>query len=133
MTEKAKTQDGFTIIELLVSIFITAILVAGINAIYIAHLSSSQQTRSMGTVASFAENKIESLRSIGFLGLIDGTTDISNELPGNLKNPKSGTLVISSKEPGLKEVNLNISYNDQGSTRDYSYTTYIGELGVGQY
>jgi prepilin-type N-terminal cleavage/methylation domain-containing protein len=131
--KEIKNTDGFTIIELLVSIVITVILVAGINAIYIAHLSSSQQTRSMSTVASYAENKIESLRSLGFLGLSDGSTDISNELPGDLKNPKSGTLIISSKETGLKEVKLNISYNDQGNTRDYSYTTYIGELGVGQY
>jgi prepilin-type N-terminal cleavage/methylation domain-containing protein len=126
-------QAGFTIVELLVSVVVTTILVAGINSIYLTHLAQSQRVRNLALVNSFAENKIESLRSAGFLAISDGTTDISAQLPSDLWSPKSATLEISSATSGLKNVVLAITYNDGGQPKTLNYQTYVGELGVGQY
>lgn len=128
-----KQKNGFTIVELLVSLVVVAILTVGINSIYLTHLVQTQKVRNLALVNSFAENKIEALRSAGFLGLNDGTTDISNELPSDLWSPRSSSLQISSATAGLKNVDLTITYNDSGATRTYNYQTYVGELGVGQY
>ncbi len=81
---------------------------------------------------SYAESKIEALRSAGYLSLADGTTDITSELPDEL-NQASGSLVISSYNTAIKQAVLTINYNQQGNDQTYTYTTYIGELGVGQY
>lgn len=130
---KHNNQAGFTIVELLVSVIVVVILVAGINAIYLTHLTESHRVRNLILVNSFAENKIESLRSGGFLSISDETTDISNELPSDLWSPHSATLQITSAESGLKDIYLTITYNDNGTNKIFNYQTYLGELGVGQY
>ena len=127
------TEKGFTIVELLISMMVTVILVIGINSIYITHMTQAVRTRNLAVINSFVENKIESLRSAGFLTLNDGTTSISSELPAELMSPKSADMQISSHTSGLKRVVVNITYNDQGANRTFNYTTFIGELGVGQY
>jgi len=126
-------EKGFTVVELLVTIVVSAILVLAVNTILISHAYLSQRGRDLVLSNAYAELKIESLRSAGFLGLNDGTANITNELPSELSTPRSGTLVISSPSTGLKQAVITISYNEQGRTRTHTYKTYIGELGVGQY
>ncbi len=132
-TSIANKEKGFTIVELLVSMLVVTILVVSINSIYLTHLAQSHKARSLMLANSFVENKIEALRSAGFLSIVDGTTDISNELPSDLYAPKSASLQISSAESGLKSAVVSITYNENGAPRTYSYQTYVGELGVGQY
>lgn len=128
-----KEQSGFTVVELLLVIVVGSILVLSINTILTSHAYLSQRGRDLILANAYAELKMESLRSIGFLGLTDGTTDITNELPSELSNSRKGTLVISNFSPSVKQVLITITYNEQGKSRTYSYKSYIGELGVGQY
>jgi prepilin-type N-terminal cleavage/methylation domain-containing protein len=127
-----KNRDGFTIVELLVTILVGAILLTSAGMLINSQAYLSQRNRDLVLVNAFAEGKIESLRSTGFLGLSDGTTDITAELPEELNDSRSGSLVISPHSSAIKKIELNISYNEQGANRSYSYTTHIGELGVGQ-
>lgn len=119
--------------ELLVSLIVGAILVGSVTLLTTSYTHLSQRSLDLTVANSFAENKIESLRSIGFSGLADGTFDISSELPSELKSPHSATLQISTQASDIKKVNLTVTYNDQGAPRTYTYATYVGELGVGQY
>lgn len=134
MNKKPKINDlGFTIVELVVTI-----VVGGIFAISVSNLVSenshlSQRSRDIVTVNSFVEGKVEELRSIGYSGLSNGTTTVTNQLPSELDSPKSATVVITTPTNGLKKADISVTYNDQGVNTNYSYTTYIGELGVGQY
>lgn len=126
-------QNGFTIVELLITLIVGAIFVLAINTVFTTQSYISQ--RGMDTVLAnaYAEGKVESLRSQGYLTLADGTTNVTNELPSELKSPRSASLVISSYNSSIKKAVLTITYNEQGKTQTFSYTTYVGELGVGQY
>gem|GEM_PF-508039 len=126
-------NQGFTIVELLVAIVVGAIFATAINSVFTTHVYVSQRGRDLILANAYVEGKIEALRSKGFLGLSDGTTDIASELPAELKAPRSGTLVISSYNTAVKKVIATVTYNEQGKSRTYSYTTYVGELGAGQY
>ena len=128
-----RSSDGFTIVELLVTMIVGGVL-AGSVALFLAqHTHLAQKGRDVSVVNSYVENKVESLRSAGFLSLANGTTDIAAELPSELKSPRSGSLVISEESTSIKQIDISITYSDQGVARTYSYSTYIGELGVGQY
>lgn len=129
---KYPDQDGFTIVELLVTIVVGAILLTGLNVAIISQVHLSERTRDLTLSNAFVEYKIESLRSIGYSGLTDSTTNITSELPADLNSPRSGSLQISTLSSGMKQIDITVSYNSQGTNRTYSYTTYIGELGVGQ-
>lgn len=126
-------SQGFTIVELVVAIIVGSIITSAAMLILISHTRLSQRGRDLIIANAYAERKVESLRSLGFSGLGLGTTNITSELPTELNTPRSGSVEVSSQSSAVKKVVLTITYNDQGASRTYSYTTYVGELGVGQY
>jgi|SRR3989344_195667 len=133
MLKIRKDGSGFTIVELIITMLVGGVLVGSTHIILMSQVHLSEQARDLVIVNAYAENKIESLRSIGFAGLTNGTTSIASDLPSELKSPRSGTLQISAYSTAIKKADISITYNDQGKSRTYSYTTYVGELGVGQY
>ncbi len=128
-----KNDSGYTLVELLVTILVSAVLIGAASLIIVSQGHLSARGRDLVYSNSFAEGKFEALRSTGYLGLSDGNTDITNELPAELKAPRSATLSLTSPETGIKQAVLTITYNDQGVSRTEVYTSRIGELGVGQY
>lgn len=128
-----KKQYGFTIVELLVTITVIAILVPMIASLMSMIDALNDRARDRAAVNALVENKVESLRSISFVGLTNGTTDFTSELPASIGAPRSATYTISSVSAALKQVDVTVTFNDHGETRTATYKTYIGELGVGQY
>src|SRR3990167_10154896 len=128
-----RQQAGFTLVELLVAIIVGAIFAGSANLIIVQHTHLGQRGRDMVLANAYVEGKVEALRSKGFIGLNNGTTDITNELPTDLNAARSATLQISNYSNSIKKIDIAIAYNDQGANRTYSYSTLIGELGVGQY
>lgn len=128
-----KNQAGFTVVEILVAIIVGAVVITGANGIIVSQSYLSQRGRDLVLANAFVEGKVEGLRSTGFLALSDGTTDITAELPAELNSPRVGTVTISTYSSAIKRVDISITYNEQGASRNYSYSTLIGELGVGQY
>lgn len=126
-------QNGFTIIELIVSIVVFAILVPSVASFLSLLNDMNDRARDTAIINALAENKVESLRSAKFTSLTDGTTNFTNELPSTITPPKSATYQISTPQSGLKMAFITITYNDHGKQKSLSYKTYIGELGVGQY
>ena len=128
-----KDQSGFTIVELIVALIVGVIMVGSAILILTSGQRLAQKHRDLVVANAFVEQKVEALRSTGYLGLSNGTTSITSEMPTELNSPRSGSLQISTPSNGLKKVDITISYNESGVTRSFTYTTYIGELGVGQY
>lgn len=130
----SKNQSGFTLVELITAIGIGAFFIIAVSTLLINSSRISQRGRDIAVANSFAENKVEALRSAGYLRLDAGvTTDITGELPAELAAPRNASLAVSQQSTSIKEVLITIEYNDQGKQKTYSYTTYLGELGVGQY
>lgn len=128
-----RTQDGYMTVELIITFIVGAILILSLHGIVASHTFLSQRSRSTVLANAFAEQQVESLRSIGYLGVAIGTSDITSQLPATLKKPRSATLTVSAQTSAIKKVRLAVVYNEEGISRTQTYTTYIGELGVGQY
>lgn len=137
MKKTLKHQSGYTIVELLVAIFVAAILTLSITQLISSSTHISQSSRDMVATTSFVENKIEALRSAGFnspaLAVGPPYTIPVSELPTELKGPPSGSYVVEAYFLSVKKVTITITYNDQGRDRTHSFAALIGELGVGQY
>lgn len=132
MKVKMSTDDGFTLVELLVAIVVAGIVVMSLNQVVTTYLHVSQRGRYLNLANSYAEAKMEALRNAGYSSLANGTSNITSELPAQLPPGKSASMVVANGPAGLKKVDLSVTYKDQGQTYTYGYTTYIGELGVGQ-
>jgi prepilin-type N-terminal cleavage/methylation domain-containing protein len=125
-------QKGFSLIEMILAIVVGASFIAGMNIIVGNYTSLGLRGRNLTLANSYSEGKAEALRSIGYNGLNNGTTDISSELPAQLNKPRSASLAISQPQDGLKRIAITVTYYDNGASRSYNYETYVGELGVGQ-
>lgn len=130
---KTQKQNGFTIVELVITIVLFAILVPSIASFLNFLTDLNARSRNLATVNAMTENKVESLRSKGFVAVPLGTVDFSSELPPALAKPRAASYVVSAVNPSLKQVDVSISYTDHGQPESYTYRTYLGELGVGQY
>lgn len=127
-------SGGFTIVELLVVIIACGLFIGAVHVLITSNIHLNEKTRDAVVVNSFVEAKTESIRSAGFSSTSVGTTSITNEMPTELKAPRSATLTITNEagSPAIKRILITVSYNDQGMQQTYSYATFIGEIGVGQ-
>lgn len=130
---KQTKQSGFTLVELVVTITVFAIIVPALASMLGQLDGVNDRARDLSVINALVENKVEGLRSISFTGLLNGTTPFTSELPETIATPRSASYTISTVNSALKQVDVTVVYNDHGQTRTISYRTYIGELGVGQY
>lgn len=128
-----KNSLGFTTVELLIAISMIGIIVPSVIGLTTTINKLNNRANDLNTINSLAENKIESLRSLGFTGLSDGTTAFTNELPPSIGSPRSATYTVTSPQPDIRQVDIQIDYTDHGTPHSASYRTYVGEVGVGQY
>ncbi len=138
MSSIKSTQDGFTLLEVIVTITVAGFIMMGLVVLITNLYSISDRSYDLMLANSSAENKFEDLRSGTFLGLSDGPYDFTTELPSSLGSPKSATYTVGNSSlvnvsAAVKEINMTIVYNSHGKTQTLEYSGYIGELGVGQY
>ena len=118
--------------EILVAIAVSVTVLASLNVVVTSFLHVSQRGRYTNLANSYVEGKVEALRNVGFNGITLGTTSLTSELPSQLPPKSTATMTVSTQSAGIDQIDISVSYPDQGQTFTYSYTTYIGELGVGQ-
>lgn len=126
------TSEGLTLVEVLVTIAVAGVVVIALNSIVTNYLHISGRGRFLNLANSYVEGKVESLRNLGFNSLSSGTTNLTSELPAQLPRQRSASMTVSNASAALKQVDITVSYFDEGKNNSYSYTTYIGEIGVGQ-
>jgi prepilin-type N-terminal cleavage/methylation domain-containing protein len=124
-------SKGLTIVELLVAIAVAAIVTGSLSQVVTSYVHIAQRGRYLNLANAYVEAKVESLRNTGYSGLNTGTVSLTSELPSQLPPGRTASMTVTSPSTGIKQVDITVSYKDQGNL-SYSYTTYIGELGVGQ-
>lgn len=125
-------ENGFTLVEILVSIVLAAIIVFSLSSVVTAFIHTAKRGRYLNLANSYVEAKVEGLRNDGYNALTTGTTSLTSELSNQLPPSRNASMTVSSPSGGIKQVDISVSYKDNGRTNTYSYTTYLGELGVGQ-
>ena len=127
-----KHSEGFTLVEILVAITVAGIMIVTLNEVVNSYLHVSQRGRYLNLANAYVEAKTEELRNNGYNSLNTGTTNLKSELPAKLPPSKNASMTITDPGGGIKKIDISVSYFDNGQSNAYSYTTYIGELGVGQ-
>lgn len=125
-------QSGFTLVELIVAIVVIGLLVTGVTSLYITIEGTQRKTRLLESATRAGEKKLEELRNNHYNSLPDGETSFTSELPSDLPDPKTGTILVSEPTPGVKRVDLNITYKDGSANKEVELSSLIGVLGLGQ-
>jgi Tfp pilus assembly protein PilV len=60
---RTRSESGFTMVEIMVSLLLTAVAVMGILAVYLAEVRASSYTRHASEAVILAQDKLEQLRT----------------------------------------------------------------------
>lgn len=125
-------NQGFTLIEIVVATVLSGLLVISVTNLFIVTEDTQRQSQRMELATRAGEQKIEGLRNNHYNTLEPGTTiDFTDELPPLLDRP-SGTVEITEPEPGLRRLDVNVTYYDGRRERMVDLTTIIGDVGIAQ-
>jgi prepilin-type N-terminal cleavage/methylation domain-containing protein len=131
-TMKKHQESGFTIIELVVTTVVIGIMIIALTNLVIAVGAIQRQNDHLAVAGRVVEAKIESLRNSHFNALTNGTVDFSGELPAELPSPRSASLTVSEPNPGLKRLDITISYKEGSRTKNVQGSALIGNIGISQ-
>ena len=134
MTHSKLEQSGFTITEIIVGLVVLPVFLYSIGLVVNSTGALNDRSKDLTIAHGLAEEKIEALRSGSFVNLpADGSTiDFEPELPLSLNRPRTAEYTITDVSPSLKQVDILIEYRVGTGTETLNYSSFIGELGVGQ-
>lgn len=126
-------EQGFTVVELILTVVAFAFIATGIAQIFLGIIGIQRQAAYMETATHAAQTEVESLRNNNYSQLTAGQTiDFSSQLPSFLPSPRSGSVVISEPTAGIKRVDVTVSYQENGNTRNVELSSLIGVIGISQ-
>lgn len=131
-SKKIQGSAGFTVVEMLLAIAVFAIVIPVIILGVVTLSQINQNAINLSYANIIAENKTETLRSIGYNSLPVGTVDFSSELPNSFGSTKSASYTIATESTGVKAVTVTLSYKALSRTKTLNFKTFVSELGVGQ-
>ncbi len=124
---------GFTLVELLIAIMAFGFVASGLSVMFGSIQNIQQRAVYLESANQAARSEVESLRNNNYAQLTDGQTiTFTNSLPSNLPKPRSGTAVISEPTPGIKRVNVTVTYSDKGTPKKVTLSSFIGVIGISQ-
>ncbi len=126
-------EDGFTLVELLLSILVLGIAILGIAGLYYLTQQVQNESAHYDLAVRAARTEIEELRNSGYNSLSPSSppTFPSSLLVG-LPSDSNGSVSVSQPLPGLKEVNVTITYSDYGQPQNVTLSSDIGIIGISQ-
>lgn len=128
-----KREDGFTLVELLVTLLVVGVVVSSVAILLSTIQQGQRQTALLETATRAAQRQIEVLRNNQYGQLEpDQDIDFTDDLPATLPDPKTGTVEVSEPAPGLRRVDVTVTYREGGQDRSVELSSLIGVLGITQ-
>lgn len=128
-----RNTQGFTLVELLVTIIVIGVVFSGLSSIFIGVQRAQVQTNYLESATRAAQTQIESLRNINYNNLTPGVDiDFSNDLPETLPSNSTGNVVVSEPATGLRRVDVTVTYEYGGENKDVVLSSLIGVIGIVQ-
>lgn len=130
--KNSQKHSGFSIIEIAITVAVIGMMIIGLSNLMVAIGGIQRQSDNLSVATRLAEAKIESLRNNQYNTLVNGTIDFSDELPQRLAAPRSGTVSVSEPSPGLKRLDIDVSYRENSRTKTVRLSAIIGNIGISQ-
>lgn len=128
-----RSSDGFTLVELLITIAVIGIAAIGIASLFYNIQYTQRHSRYVDAATRAAQREVEILRNNSYNNLSAGQTiTFTSDLPDTLPGTKSGIVNVSEPSPGLKRVDVTVSFTDHGKEQQVKVSSLIGVIGLSQ-
>lgn len=119
-------------VELVVTIVIIGLIILAVSSLFITIGVSQRNSLYLESATRAAEQEIESLRNNNYSLLVAGETlTFTDDLPDSLPSPRTGTVVIDEPTPGIKRVDVTITYWEGTKNKSVQLSSLIGQIGIG--
>jgi prepilin-type N-terminal cleavage/methylation domain-containing protein len=126
-----KSSEGFTLVELIVTIVVLGIVITSIAGLYYYNQIMQLQSQHYDLAVRADRSEIEDLRNDGYDSLTPGTNiNFTSSLPSALPPNKTGTVVVSQPVSGLIRVDVTVAYTDFGISKVVTISSDIGIVGI---
>jgi type IV pilus assembly protein PilV len=117
---KRKNQSGFTLIEVIISIFILAVVLLAISSLVCSIMRSNSQSRELTAATTLAQDKLESLRQRSFSSLTPGSDSVRL---GNIDYIRQWAVAVTGN---IAIITVKLNWASRGG-HQISLTTLRGE------
>ena len=126
-------EQGFTLVELITAIVVLGIVGTSITGLYLSIQQMQIATNYLESATRAAQREVESLRNSNYSNLTPGTDiNFTAILPDDLPADRTGTVEVSEPAPGVRRVDVRISYTHEDSLRTVELSSLIGVIGITQ-
>lgn len=133
MSNIKTAANGFTLVELLVTIAVIGITTGSLTSLFISIRNIQRQTNYVNLATRAAEREIESLRNDNYVSLTPNQSiNFTSQLPAGLPNGSSGTVQVSQPAEDLRRVDVTVSYISNGKPHSIKLSSLIGVIGITQ-
>lgn len=124
-----QTSRGFSLIEVVVSVFIVSVMLLLFQAVTRSSVLV-RTSKNQGIALAIVRNEIENLRAGGYAALPAGTT-FSDSLVSTLPRAATTTLSVSTFNTKTKQATAGVVWKDPGATASSTVTlsTLITQTG----
>ncbi len=127
-THQQTSRDGFTVVEIVVAVFLIALSVTGLVTMMVSAQFAQRDTYYLSEASRVAQTKLEELTAKPFDQISNGTTNFSSDsslskLPGG----KTGQVVVSNAPhlPDGKQIEVTITYPVGTQQKKVIMTAYV--------
>jgi prepilin-type N-terminal cleavage/methylation domain-containing protein len=128
-----RSDGGFTIVELLVTIVILGLSVVAVSSTFMVIQNLQKRTYYVDAATRAAQREIETLRNSNYGSLTPGQTiDFTSDLPAGLPPDSSGTVAVTQPVADLRRVDVTVQYKSEGEQKSVTLSSLIGVIGITQ-
>lgn len=114
MPSKRGSQSGFTMIELMIAVLLTAIAMSGIIALFLSQNRASGVSRHTSEASALAQDKLEKLRTMSTATAGTETVDAQGNVGSANLYTRTWTVTA---QTGYSDLSVTVSWDENGGTR----------------
>lgn len=113
-----KPEGGFTMVEVMIAILLTAIAIIGIMALFMTEMKASSYSRHATEATVLAADKLEKLRTMAIpVNDADATTIDSNGASGGIYTRSWQVASMGGTPATYLDVSVTVSWDENGETK----------------
>jgi type IV pilus assembly protein PilV len=128
MMRRLKDTEGFTLLEVMITVVIVAIGLLGLAGLQIAAIKGNSFGQQMSVASTLAQNQLEQLRQISYDSLSDGSSDGSDtyiDQANGVTYNRQWTAVTDMSHPDWLTLNVTVNWTGPTDSRSITVATIV--------
>jgi prepilin-type N-terminal cleavage/methylation domain-containing protein len=112
MSQRRSSEAGFTFIEMLQALSLSAIGLLALSSLTIGTIHANAKARRMTIAATLAQAKMEEIRNLPYAAIGEGSDQVTDS---GVPYSRTWTVCVNCPVEGTREVTLTVQWPDQGT------------------